>query len=165
VRFNFYRIENQLRADDLLVRQKAGASFGQAAAALEKLTQQFQRTCIPVPLREHPFPSADVMDRLNALRRTRQRVMDQATFLQGLSAPAQDKIWRRLRDEESVLQSLLQADVAMLRLAAEVLNQAQSITCEAWKSAEGGAALEAVLDRWDATLRTRQDLLQIQGYR
>ena len=162
--FNFYRIQNQLRADDLLVRQKAGAFFGHAATRMEQLAQQFQRTCIPAPSRENPYPSADLMARLTALRNVRQRIMDQGTCIQGLPAPAQDKIWRRLRDEEDLLQSLLRADAAMLRLAAEVESQAQLLTAEAWKSPGAGDTLNATLDGWDATIRQRQDLLRIQAY-
>ena len=39
---NFYRTENQMRADDLLVRQRAGTSFGYAAERLEQLARLAQ---------------------------------------------------------------------------------------------------------------------------
>jgi hypothetical protein len=163
--FNYYRIENQLRADDLLVRQKAGASFGQAAAKLEKLAAEFQLSFIPAPNRQQPFPPADLMERLNALRRLRQRVLDQESLLQGLSSPAQDKIWRRLRNEEGLLNALLQADVAMLQLAAEMERGVAALTGETWKSADAGKNLSSILDRWDSAIRDRQERLQIQAYR
>jgi hypothetical protein len=159
--FNFYRIENQLRADDLLVRQRAGAALGHAAARLDQLARQFQRTCIPAPTRDSPFPPADAMERLNAIRRSRQRVMDQNSFLQGMPAPAQDQIWRRLRDEQTLLESLINADIAMLRLAGEVEAQAQSLSAQGWKSPDAGTGLEAACERWDAAIRARQELLQI----
>jgi hypothetical protein len=162
--FNSYRIENQMRADDLLVRQKGGAWLGLAAARLEQLAEEFQRSCMPAPTRQQPYPPAGLMDRLNALRLVRQRVLDQELFIQGLSAPAQDKIWRRLRDEAALLSSLLQADAAMLREAAEVQRQVESLSAEAWKSPDAGNPLKATLDGWDAAVRARQDLLQIQKY-
>ena len=33
--YNFYRVENQLRADDLLVRAKAGVLLGDARAVVD----------------------------------------------------------------------------------------------------------------------------------
>jgi hypothetical protein len=159
--FNFYRTENQLRADDLLIRQRAGTSLGQAAAHLEQLSQQFQRICIPAASREHPYPPAELMERLNKLRRLRQRIMDQTSALHGMSAPAQDKIWQRLRNEQILLHTLLQADIALLQLAAEVEQTTQGLSAESRKSSQAGMPLLAVLDRWDLAIRERQDLLSI----
>jgi hypothetical protein len=163
--FNFYRIENQLRADDLLIRQKAGAALGRAVAQLEKLASEFQTACIPPPTRQSPFPPELLMARLRVLRSVRQRVFDQESLLRGLPAPAQDKIWRRLRDEEGLLQSLLQSDVAMLQLAAEVERQAELLSADGWKSADAGGSLVVSLDHWDAAVRARQEMLEIRGYR
>jgi hypothetical protein len=160
--FNYYRIENRPRADDLLVRQKVGTSLGHASARLEQLIQQFQHGCIPAPTRQQPYPSAELMDRLTALRALRQRVMEQNAFLQGMPAPAQDKIWCRLRDEEGLLRSLLHADIAMLQLAADVEREVQMLSCDRWKSADAGNAMVATLDRWDAAVRARQELLRVQ---
>jgi len=160
--FNYYRTENQMRADDLLVRQRAGGSFGHAADRLEQLAQEFQRTIIPAPSRQQPYPPTELMARLTALRALRHRVMNQSTMLASLPAPAQDKIWRRLRDEQGLLQQLLQADIAMLKLAAEVDHQIQSLSAEAWRSTDTGKQLTATLDQWDAAVRARGDLLQVQ---
>jgi hypothetical protein len=163
--FNFYRLENQLRADDLLVRQKAESSLGQAAARLGKLAVEFQAACIPPSTREHPFPPAELMSRLQVLRAAHQRITDQESLLRGLPAPAQDKIWQRFRGEAQLLESLLAADVAMLQSAAEIEKQAQTLTAEVWKSAGGGGGLNSALEKWDAAIRARQDLLQVQAYR
>jgi hypothetical protein len=162
--FNFYRVENQLRADDLLVRQKAGSFFGHTSARLEKLAEEYQHTVIPAPTRQQPYPPAELMERLNAIRALRQRVQNQGSFLQGLSAPTQDKIWRRLRDEQGLLSSLLQADLAMLQLAADIEKQVQSLSVNFWNSPDSATSLNAILDRWDVAVRARQDLLQIQAY-
>ena len=162
--FNFYRIENQLRADDLLVRQRAGASLGLAAAQLDHLAQEFQRTCIAAPTRDCPYPPADVMEKLNALRRLRQRIITANSLLQALSCPTQDRIWQRFRDEETLLTSLLEADIAMLRQAAELGRLAQSLTAQGWKSADAGAAIDSACDRWDQTIRSRQELLEIGSH-
>jgi hypothetical protein len=159
--FNFYRIENQLRADDLLIRQRAGASLGRAAARLDQLAQEFQRTCMPAPSREHPTPPAESMERLNALRRLRQRVMDQNALLQGMSAPAQDKIWRRLRDEQALLEALLQADIALVKLAVKLATQVDMLSAEGWKLSNAATPLGTTSFHWEQALRSRQELLQI----
>jgi hypothetical protein len=160
--FNFYRVENQLRADDLLLRQKAGDFLGRAAAKLEKLAADFQRDCMASTTSDQRYPSAALMGRLNALRSLRRRVGEQSAFLQGCPAPAQDKIWRRLRSEEGLLRALLQTDADLIHVAGDIERLTNSLRAESCNSPDALQPLAALLDRWDETVRARQDLLHIR---
>src|SRR5580700_1665974 len=153
--FNFYKTQGQLRADDLLIRQRVGAALGSAAGRIEQLAAEFQRKCIPAPSRQQPYPPAELMARLGDARALRQKLLDREILIQGLPAPAQDKVWQRLRDETNLLQNLLNADAGLLELAASFESEAAKLTCEQWKTGSAADAVESLLTRLDATLRTR----------
>ena len=50
--YNFYRLENQLRADDILVRGKVGWLLGLARASIEEAESVYRRAFLPPPSRE-----------------------------------------------------------------------------------------------------------------
>ena len=52
--YNFYRKENQLRADDLLIRSKVGALLGMARKSLESAQADYRTEFLPEPTRERP---------------------------------------------------------------------------------------------------------------
>src|ERR1700677_2957249 len=56
--YNFYRLENQLRADDQLVRAKAGGLLGAAAGGGQAAESNYRREFLPAPTRGKPFPDA-----------------------------------------------------------------------------------------------------------
>src|SRR5215469_11465656 len=52
--YNFYRLENQLRADDQLIRSKVGAILGAARKSVETAESDYRREFLPPPSREKP---------------------------------------------------------------------------------------------------------------
>ncbi len=54
--YNFYRLENQLRADDLTIRAKVGWLLGVARGAVEAAESAYRRVNLPAPTREKPRP-------------------------------------------------------------------------------------------------------------
>src|SRR5271157_5162196 len=56
--YNFYRLENQLRADDLTVRAKVGWLLGLARASVDTAESAYRRERLPSPTREKPRPDA-----------------------------------------------------------------------------------------------------------
>ena len=56
--YNFYRLENQLRADDLTVRAKVGWLLGLARASVGAAESAYRRERLPEPTREKPRPDA-----------------------------------------------------------------------------------------------------------
>jgi hypothetical protein len=52
--YNFYRVENQLRADDLLIRSRVGWLLGCARKSVETAELKYRREFLPPPSREKP---------------------------------------------------------------------------------------------------------------
>ena len=50
--YNFYRSENQLRADDLMIRAKVGWLLGLARASVERAESAYRREFLPPPSRK-----------------------------------------------------------------------------------------------------------------
>jgi hypothetical protein len=65
--YNFYRLENQLRADDILVRGKVGWLLGLARASIEEAESVYRRAFLPPPSREKPRPDANAVAEAQAL--------------------------------------------------------------------------------------------------
>ena len=55
--YNWYRKDNQLRADDLLVRQQAGHFVLEAAKQLQEQEATFAQVHLPPPTRREPLSS------------------------------------------------------------------------------------------------------------
>ena len=120
--YNWYRVENQMRADDLLVRQKAGYFLGLCASNLLALENGFQRKYLPVGTRENPFPPRDKVELHRQIREVRQEFLSLESSVRSLPVPADDKIWRRHRDEVATISKLTDLDLKLVgaaHLAAE----------------------------------------------
>src|SRR5580700_146729 len=102
--FNFYDDRNKARADDLLVRQRAGGFIGEACAALTALEQQYRSAYIPPSTRENPYPPANAMAKLKEIGQTRNRLSEVETQIRSMPVPTQDKVWWRFRDERVLLE-------------------------------------------------------------
>ena len=55
--YNFYRVENQLRADDQLVRSKAAGLLGIAMASVSQAEANTGASSCPRPPGQSPFPT------------------------------------------------------------------------------------------------------------
>lgn len=59
--YNFYRLENQLRADDLLIRERTGWLLGQSRAMIETAQSAYRRKFLPPPSRANPLPAREAV--------------------------------------------------------------------------------------------------------
>lgn len=155
--YNSYRLENQLRADDLTVRAKVGWLLGQARANLEAAESAYRRVHLPPPTREKPRPDADAIAGAQTLERLSQAIGALEGQIRAQPVPETDRMTQRYRHEASTLQQLLECDMALVGRA-ELLRQMLDNQDGAWmidKSAmikEGLNAIEASLRRRQATL-------------
>jgi hypothetical protein len=117
--YNFYRRENQLRADDLLVRNKAGGIIAQARAHLGMLETEYRRLNLPAPSREHPLPDRQKTDQARRLERCRRAIETVTTAILNAPTPTDDLIWLRHRTEGGLLQTLQDIDVRLVDAAVE----------------------------------------------
>jgi hypothetical protein len=155
--YNFYRQENQLRADDQLVRAKAGWILGNAAASVSAAESDYRREFLPPPTRAKPFPDASALASSQELERLAKDIRAVANRLSELPVPDNDRMTQRFREEAPTLQGLIALDEQLVGQC-ELLRSTLEKRDGAWitervKEVRGG--LEAI----DATLMKRQALL------
>jgi hypothetical protein len=121
--YNFYRKDNQARADDQLVRQHACQFIGDAAVKVQKLEADYRKRHVPPVTREHPLPPADRLATQRELRQLGQDIGHLAAEINALGTPPQDWTWRRHRNELDTLKRLVTHDAQFVG-AARLLEEA-----------------------------------------
>ncbi len=123
--YNFYRKENQLRADDLLVRGKISELLGQIRARISHLTSAFRADHLPPPSREHPFPDSAAIHTVQAIESFIKDMEQLEVKIRTAAVPEMDRINQRHRNEQATLEALTAID---LELVGEVLTLQQAIS-------------------------------------
>jgi hypothetical protein len=118
--YNWYRLDNQLRADDLLIRSQASAHLGKAGARLRDIETDYRKKYLPPPSREHPDADDEHLADAKRLRAARDRILVIDTKLRGGTVPSNDKIWQRYRSEEATLKRLIECDVVLVGTAKDI---------------------------------------------
>jgi hypothetical protein len=155
--YNFYRLENQLRADDQLVRAKAGWILSNAAANVKAAESEYRREFLPAPSRAKPFPDAAAVSAAQELERLAKDISAMANRLAELPVPENDRMSQRFREEAPTLQALIALDEQLVGQC-ELLRSTLEKRDGAWMVEKIGdirGGLEAI----DSTLMKRQALL------
>jgi hypothetical protein len=121
---DIYTAKGRLRADDLLVRERAARSLAEASARLRDLASRWRADRIPPSTRENPFPSAEVMAPLRQADRLGRDIDGAATAVRGLPLLPEDKVWDRVR--RGGLDELVQFDWALVGEADDLAAQLAS---------------------------------------
>jgi hypothetical protein len=108
--YNFYRVENQLRADDQLVRSKAAGLLGIAMASVDDAESEYRRQFLPAPTRQKPFPDAAAVAAAQRLERLARGIGALEALIQQQPVPENDRVTERYRQEAPTLQSLIHWD-------------------------------------------------------
>jgi len=112
--YNFYRLENQLRADDLLVRAKVGALLLQARDAVAAAESGYRREFLPPPSRQKPRPDAKAVSGAQELERMARSIGALEGQIRAQPVPENDRMSQRYREkvkgEAAMLLRLLQFD-------------------------------------------------------
>ncbi len=108
--YNFYRVENQLRADDQLVRSKAASLLGIAMASVSAAESEYRREFLPPPTRQKPFPDAAAVATAQRLERLAQGIGALEALIQQQPVPENDRMTQRYRQEKPTLEALIQWD-------------------------------------------------------
>jgi len=155
--YNFYRKENQLRADDLLIRSKVGALLGSARKSVAAAEGDYRRDFLPPPSREKPRPDAGAVAGAQAIERLARAIGAVAGQITAQPAPENDRMTQRHRQEAGTLEQLIASD-QKLAGQAELLRSMLDQRDGAW-IIENMAALQEGIAAIAETLRTRQMLL------
>lgn len=157
--YNFYDKANLARADDLLVRQRAGHSLSEAAARLRALEAEYRQDYLPPVTRDAPMPPAAALTKLRGLTRLAEQLRGLESDIRGMAAPAQDKFWWRLRSEVSLLNALIAFDDGLLQSSAQIGQIVAGWTAGKWHAEDLAAALAPQVSLLTQLARDRQQLL------
>lgn len=155
--YNFYRAENQLRADDQLVRSKASELLGIAMASVSAAETEYRRVFLPPPSRQKPFPDAAAVASAQHLERLARGIGALEALIQQQPVPENDRMTQRYRQEAATLQTLIQCDeqlVGQCELLRSLLDRQDGASI-----LQNAAALESGLDAIRATLQKREAAL------
>jgi len=161
--FNWYRTDNQARADDLLVRQKAGYFLNLAASKLLEAETAYQRKYLPPGTREQPFPPAANVAAHRRLRELRQAVLSMEATIRSLPVPPTDKIWQRHRQEVATLKRLTDADIGLVGAAKLLADESEKTALDQWNGNDATEKLQGILAQFKSLVEERRELLLLDG--
>lgn len=159
--YNFYSRVNQARADDLLVRQRAGYFLTEAINMLVKLRSDYQRRFIPPLTRANPDPPQEALAQVREIDAVRQELSSAETTIRGMSTPAQDRIWWRFRQEQALLSQLFSFDLSLVRASEQIFQYVSQLTPDGW-NAQGSTPLRQLIQRLVQTSQARDQFLLLQ---
>jgi hypothetical protein len=108
--YNFYRVANQRRADDQLIRSKAASLLGEAMASVSSAESAYRREFLPAPTRARPFPDPGAVADAQRLEQLARSIGELEAALQHQPVPANDRMTQRYREEVPTLEKLLRHD-------------------------------------------------------
>ncbi|WP_027054709.1 hypothetical protein [Mesorhizobium erdmanii] len=155
--YNFYRQENQLRADDQRVRQMACSLLGRARAGLDEAEARYRRDNIAPPTRANPFPDAGVVANAQALERLGREVGALEGQIRHQPVPENDRMTQRYRSEAGTLAALAEKDAVLVGQAELLRSMLEAAEAEAILA--GRREIEVGIGAITATLRERQTFL------
>jgi hypothetical protein len=155
--YDFYRTENQLRADDLTVRAQVCNLLAAARASVESAEQSYRREFLPPPSRAKPRPDPDAVQSAQALEGLGRALGAIEGQIRALPAPENDRMSQRFRREAPTLSRLVEADHAMVGHA-EYLRALLASADARW-ILDNTAALRAQVAAIEAAVQSRRDIL------
>ncbi len=160
---DLYRLKGRLRADDLLVRNRAGAELQAAGNMVRDLAGRYHLGFVPPSTRENPFPAPEVTRTLAELDHLERDVSDVETSIRGQAVPGRDRVWDAVRDELGTLDLLLQFDLLLITQAQEVREEVGKLDAAALSPGWDRGVREK-LNRLKATLKDRSAQLEYQVF-
>ena len=157
--YNWYRLDNQMRADDLLVRGRASEHLGGAVSRLRDLEGRYRRKFLPPPSREHPDPDPVHLAAARQFRAIEDRIGEVDTRVRGAAVPTNDRIWQRHRDELNTLAKLGDCDVLLVGGAKQLADVVAALPADAAVDPAAEQQIDAALGTLTVTLTRRGDIL------
>lgn len=159
--YNWYKLDNQLRADDLLIRARASEHLEAAVSRLHAIEAAYRRKYLPSPSREHPDADPEHLAAVRQIHGIAQRIAEIDTTLRGAAVPPEDKIWQRHRYEPDTLWRLSECDVVLVGAAKELAGIVADLPLAATIDAEAEGRIDRQLGYLALALKQRGDLLAL----
>ena len=132
--YNFYNKTNQARSDDQLVRERASYNLAQAVSLLAQLRNDYSIRFVPPLTRANPDPPAEAMAQLRAIETAQQALSSVESHIRAMPVPTQDRTWWRIRQEQNLLEQLLNFDLSLVRNSEQLYQYVAQLTPEQWNS-------------------------------
>jgi hypothetical protein len=155
--YNFYRRENLLRADDLMVRAKIGELLAASRASVQAAERAYRLEFLPPPSRQKPLQDRQAVLDAQALERLGGAIGALEGHVRALPVPEADRMTLHLRQEAETLSRLLEADQALVGNA-EFLRSLLHAADARWMLGNS-ALLAEQIDAVETALQARRDLL------
>jgi hypothetical protein len=159
--YNFYNKGNQARADDQLVRERASYFLAHAVELLAQLRSNYYTRFVPPPTRENPFPPAEVMAQIREIETTQQALANVESHIRAMPVPTQDRTWWRFRQEQALLEHLLNFDLLLIRSSEQIYQYIEQLTPEGWNS-QSSNALQQMTQQLARSAQERARFLLLQ---
>jgi hypothetical protein len=159
--YNWYRLDNRLRADDLLIRSRAGEYLEAAIAKLHEIEGGYRRRYLPPPTRAHPDADPQHLAAARQFQGVAARVREVETGVRGAAVPPNDKVWQRHRSELDNLQRLGECDALLVAAAKELDDLVAGLPAEAALDPAAEREIEQHLEGLRTILSRRGDILAI----
>ncbi len=155
--YNFYRIENQLRADNLMIRQRSGFMIAMLKSIIAEAESQYRTNEFPEPTRDKPFPPQKVITTVRSLEALIQAFSALEGRIRVQPVPENDRMTQRYRQERETLVNLAQIDSTLVGQA-ELLRTMIDDKDYTWLI-DNQAVVKAGIAAMNNTLEQRQKML------
>ncbi len=135
--YNFYRAENQLRADDLLIRARICDLLGAARTTVTAAETAYRRDHLPPPTRANPRPAPTALADAQTLESLSTELGALEGAIRALPTPESDRMTQRFRQEAATLARLAECDEAMVGHAEYLRSLLSTLTAPTMLGAAG----------------------------
>lgn len=155
--YNFYRLENQLRADDQMIRAKTSWLLGLGRRSVESAEAAYRRERLPPPSRDAPRPDPASIAGAQMLERLSRAIGAADGQIRAQPVPENDRMRQRYRREAETLSRLATHDRTLVGQA-DLLRQTLEGRDGTWMI-DNGSALSGGVEAIVRTLAERQATL------
>ncbi len=153
---NPYASSDSMRALDHVIRNGLADGLARAAGVWRSLYQRQSRV-VGVPTRDRPFPDAQQMALLREYKRAADTLSEWVSRIHALPAPANDRVYHRIRDNDQLLELLIATDYQLATIADGIDHAADGVAIA--NAAESLALLDAKMAELEAQVTERSRLL------
>jgi hypothetical protein len=157
--YNLFKVENQMRADSLLIRSKVSHILGLALASLKAAESDYRREKLPPPSRESPRPDGAAVLGARIIESLVEEVSRTEGLIRSAPAPEKDRITERHKRERDLLTRLIAADEDLIGKA-EILRRVVERKSGVWLI-ENEGEIKIALALLAESVAARSELLAV----
>lgn len=156
--YNFYRKENQLRADDLMVRSRISMLLSFSRKVIDGAQSAYRKKFLPPPTRDNPLPDPDCVEHAQTIAELSNLIGQLEGRIRALPVPETDRMTQRYRQEAETLVTLREYDSHLVGRS-EVLRQMLQGKDYDWVLANA-TDVKSGIEMMSQTVQDRQRILQ-----